>query len=542
MARPACLICKEDYAEDTYLYAAVNGDSSRRACLDCLTTMTTRVIKNKSEFPIRLYQPGDLRPLDYPNFFEDAFIEQYKLKETEHKTFPKDRVYCECKKFIGRLVKLSDGETYLAIGTCKDPECGKKACLLCDTHLEQANLLAEIDDHGCKEKLAAKEADFQKIKDSDERGVKYQLCPTCSRSIQLSEACNHITCPCSTEFCYLCGKPATAYSGHWDQGPGSCSQWPRQNVFAQPDLPRGAIRGVIDRQIDWLTFGNNDGEEIDFELALPAPQVRGVEVINWDDNAAFRFGHVFVDEDDRGGYMVRRAARDANENRNRPGFNARAHDLRRFERALTELEAEALLHRTMAELEADIEDDQAAAEDDERRQGRPVSPPFRAPFAAHDQHRRMVAREDDRPVFPEANMLERVHVDANNTKRRRGLPQREPHAARTRQDARQPAQNNRPLTVPPHAERQPSQDKKPVAQLLTPPPAPRLHERVLQRLLPDTLRTRARAAVVEQRGRNHATVRRAVRPEERQIFHAPQGPQISPRRPHNEDGDGNGNA
>jgi hypothetical protein len=187
-----------------------------------------------------------------------------------------------------------------------------------------------------------------------------------------------------------------------------------------------------------------------------------------------------VDEAERDGYMARRAARDAN--RNRPGFNARAHDLRTFERALAELQADAVDNRTMAELDADFDDDQAAAEDDERRQGRPVSPPIRAPFAAHDQHRRMVAREDNRSVIPEATMLDRMHVDANHGWRRRGLPQQELHVARTRQDARQPAQNNRPLTVPPHAERQralrlatvpnaqrqPAQNNEPSASLLTP--------------------------------------------------------------------------
>jgi hypothetical protein len=215
-------------------------------------------------------------------------------------------VHCGCDKFIGRLVKLGEGETYLAIGTCKAPQCGKRTCLVCATSLDHANLLAAMDDHGCKEKLAAKEADFQTIKNSDERGKTYQLCPTCSRSIQLSEACNHLTCPCGTEFCYLCGKPATGHSGHWDTRPGRCPRYTGENMIAQPQVPRGAIRDVIGRQIALLDFGNDGGEQVDFELAHPATPVNGVEVVNLDDDAAFRFQHVVVDEAERDGYMARR--------------------------------------------------------------------------------------------------------------------------------------------------------------------------------------------------------------------------------------------
>jgi hypothetical protein len=467
MAAPSCLICQEEFNNKLYYSAPVNGDADRKVCVICLTTMMTRVINNDDEYPIRLQHPGDLRPLDYPYYFDDAFIEQYKLKEIEHNTFPNDRVYCECMKFIGCMVKLGPGETYIAIGTCKEPDCGKKACLICASHLDQANLLAAMNNHDCKETLAAKEEDFQKIKDSDERGTNFQLCPTCSRSIQLSEACNHITCPCSTEFCYLCGKPATAHSGHWDSGPGSCSQYSRQNAVAQLEVPRGAIRGLFGRHIDLLMIQNNDGERIEFELR--GPGVNDIEIVDLDRDAIVRFENVVVDEDD------------------------------------------------------------------ERRQGRPVSPPIRAPFAAHEQHRRMVAREDNRPVAPEPNMLDRMHVDANHARRRRGLPQQEVRVPRTRQDARQPAQNDRsPAFPPPHAQRQPSQNIEPSAEVLTPPPAPRLRERVLHRLIPDTLRTRAQASALEQRDRNHATPRRAVRPE-----HAPQGPQGAPRRRHN---DGNGGA
>jgi hypothetical protein len=92
MARSSCLICHEDYGTEAYLYAAVNSDDNKRVCVECLTTMMTRVIKDKDPFPVRVQHPGDLRPLDY-QFLDPAMVEKYKQKEMEHRTYPNERVH-----------------------------------------------------------------------------------------------------------------------------------------------------------------------------------------------------------------------------------------------------------------------------------------------------------------------------------------------------------------------------------------------------------------------------------------------------------------
>jgi hypothetical protein len=33
---------------------------------------------------------------------------------------------------------------------------------------------------------------------------EWKQCPSCRRMIELAEGCNHMTCVCGTEFCYLC--------------------------------------------------------------------------------------------------------------------------------------------------------------------------------------------------------------------------------------------------------------------------------------------------------------------------------------------------
>ncbi|KAG7107200.1 E3 ubiquitin-protein ligase ARI9 like [Verticillium longisporum] len=50
------------------------------------------------------------------------------------------------------------------------------------------------------------EAEDEMLKDlMDEKG--WSSCPRCSRIIELTAGCNHVTCRCGAEFCFLCGEP-----------------------------------------------------------------------------------------------------------------------------------------------------------------------------------------------------------------------------------------------------------------------------------------------------------------------------------------------
>jgi hypothetical protein len=199
-------------------------------CLECLTVMVTRVVEDKDTYPVDL---GHYRnPFDYANHLDATLLEQYKLKELEHSTFPHERVFCFCGKFIGRLIVHRQGEEYIGVKSCSDTSCQRFSCLNCAAKLED---VADIIDHGCKEMRQAKEEDKQKMLESNERGIKFQLCPNCSRPIQLTEACHHIKCPCGTEFCYLCGKAASERSGHWRLG--RCPRYPTQPAPLPPARP-----------------------------------------------------------------------------------------------------------------------------------------------------------------------------------------------------------------------------------------------------------------------------------------------------------------
>ncbi|RSL65567.1 hypothetical protein CEP53_003621 [Fusarium sp. AF-6] len=46
----------------------------------------------------------------------------------------------------------------------------------------------------------------------------WQQCKVCKRVVELEQGCNHITCKCKAEFCYVCGERwKTCACPHWQE-------------------------------------------------------------------------------------------------------------------------------------------------------------------------------------------------------------------------------------------------------------------------------------------------------------------------------------
>lgn len=76
--------------------------------------------------------------------------------------------------------------------------------------------------------------------DGQTRGKDYQVCPGCSKIVQLRDGCNHIVCVCLTGFCFICGTQVTHGSDHWAFTQGTPSTCPR---FGQPNSDRAIFDG-----------------------------------------------------------------------------------------------------------------------------------------------------------------------------------------------------------------------------------------------------------------------------------------------------------
>ena len=223
-----CELCCEDFRD----YTSTDIDGSP-VCPPCVREMFNKALKFEHEYPPKWGTP--LHPSEFSHIISKDFIESYKHKEVEYKTQPDRRIYCQhmvervvvkqdsacgttqerCGEFIGVRQKSSKSDM-LVLGRCK--KCKNATCMICEDYSSDP---ATTLQHICTGKSIANEQRAQAFVGL-KRGKEWQQCPNrlCVRRIELSAACNHITCTCGTGFCFICGKEADGDSEHWARKSG----------------------------------------------------------------------------------------------------------------------------------------------------------------------------------------------------------------------------------------------------------------------------------------------------------------------------------
>ncbi|KAM0248296.1 hypothetical protein ACHAP5_003466 [Fusarium lateritium] len=168
-----CLICTEP--------AHVRVPCGCDYCLSCLRIAICNGLRSQEEFPPRCCKPFDEAAVALAE--SPPLIHLFRQMQEEAETAIHDRLYCHdghCAAFI-------------------PPGCNG-ACLFCD-HKTCVECFEEAHPgRPCEEGDA--EEDVWATMDK----TKTVNCPGCGRMIELREACNHITCVCREQFCYICGK------------------------------------------------------------------------------------------------------------------------------------------------------------------------------------------------------------------------------------------------------------------------------------------------------------------------------------------------
>ncbi|OBT97068.1 hypothetical protein VE01_04851 [Pseudogymnoascus verrucosus] len=192
------------------------GPCGHEYCRDCLQDLVTAAITDQSLFPPRCCrQPIALEAIHtlLTSDLVDAFIDKRVEYETPNKT------YCSvqtCSAFI-KLANIANN-----VATCL--KCDSKTCTLCK---EAA--------HGNGE--CPSDPEFEQILQMV-RENGWQRCYMCSSVVELNYGCNHITCRCGTEFCYLCGL-------RWKVC--TCAQWDEHRLIEHANVlvaRRQATRGL----------------------------------------------------------------------------------------------------------------------------------------------------------------------------------------------------------------------------------------------------------------------------------------------------------
>lgn len=144
-------------------------------CADCICTMFNMVTRDESSFPPKCCSnPINITTIHH--FLHRPQITAYNKRAAEFRICEKNRRYCadtSCNSFLGRA---NNGIL----------RCGRCGQLTCDTCKSYAHLGPCKDQGRDVERL---DADFKDLALAE----GWQACSACSRTVALTEGCNHIT-------------------------------------------------------------------------------------------------------------------------------------------------------------------------------------------------------------------------------------------------------------------------------------------------------------------------------------------------------------
>ncbi|THX45519.1 hypothetical protein D6D08_10389 [Aureobasidium pullulans] len=233
-----CDICDEDKIWFT-VFAAPCG---HRFCSDCLTTLFGLCTTDEEVYPPRCCT--QTIPLDRVNGgLSRELVETFCAKSIDWET--KDRTYCyntKCAKFIAPQGIVGNA------ATCQ--QCYRRTCPSCKTAAHTGD--------------CPRDAAMEQLLEIAER-EQWQRCYSCTRLVVLAHGCNHISCPCGAEFCYVCGS-------RWLPRSCECGVWNEHNLTGRPrpaDLPPDRRRRLLRIRYTILDYAMSDNSPIPSSNTFP---------------------------------------------------------------------------------------------------------------------------------------------------------------------------------------------------------------------------------------------------------------------------------
>ena len=158
-------------------------------CVECLQGFFQSAMDDESSWPTNI-RNRTININDFAGFLDPAFVARYNAQEAIYNTGATHmRVYCPhiqgnagpCQTFLGaRLTETGAAQWQQCIA------CGGTVCMICSGPQPTSGT-----EHVCDRE----HVDFlEMLRNGQDRGYAYQICPRCTRVVQQSEEglCNHM--------------------------------------------------------------------------------------------------------------------------------------------------------------------------------------------------------------------------------------------------------------------------------------------------------------------------------------------------------------
>lgn len=184
---------------------------NHRYCGPCLLSFVEHFLKDESLYPLRCCQM-EIPIESLLKFFADKpkLRLGFEEKRKEYAVPSRDRVYCcnpRCSTFLGSSEDVPAGLHKRREIVCH--ACETATCPRCkeEGHIRDSDCVINKNVEALKA-LARQEG--------------WQTCPGCGTIVELHHGCNHMTCRCRTEFCYVCAIPWKGCT---------CPQWDEERLL-----------------------------------------------------------------------------------------------------------------------------------------------------------------------------------------------------------------------------------------------------------------------------------------------------------------------
>ena len=169
-------------------------------------SLVSSAATDESLFPVRCCRIN-IPVESFTRYLPTGLLATFQAKAKEFSTLANARVYCHiatCSAFLGNAEEVKRNKR----NNLRCDNCRVETCVDCRQRAHPNDT--------CQQNNAA-----EQVRDLA-RSQGWQTCPQCQRIIELSVGCNHMTCHCGYQFCYMC-------AARWKTC--GCEQWEERRLY-----------------------------------------------------------------------------------------------------------------------------------------------------------------------------------------------------------------------------------------------------------------------------------------------------------------------